>query len=55
LLRAAKKNISAGLIDVQTSHGAVPIYDLSAQLHVIETFSPWYWAKRFWQVLLNEI
>lgn len=55
LLRAAKKNISAGLVDVQTSHWAVPVYDLSAQLQVIETFSPWYRAKRFWQVLLNEI
>lgn len=55
LLWAAKKNISAGLVDVQTSHGAVPVYDLSAQLHVIETFSPGYRAKRFWQVLLNEI
>ena len=55
LLWAAKKNISAGLVDVQTSHGAVPVYDLSAQLHVIETFSPGYRAKRFGQVLLNEI
>ena len=55
LLWTAKKNISAGLVDVQTSHGAVPVYDLSAQLHVMETFSPWYRAKRFGQVLLNEI
>ena len=55
LLRTAKKNISAGVVHVQTSHGDVPVYDLSAQLHVIETFSPWYRAKRFGQVLLNEI
>ncbi|MCX6823134.1 MAG: hypothetical protein NTX91_04050 [candidate division SR1 bacterium] len=55
LLRAAKKNISAGLVNVPTSHGAVSVYDLSAQLHVMETFSPGYWAKKFGQVLLNEI
>ena len=55
LLWASKKDISAGQNQISTSHGDVPVYDISAQLHVIETYSPAYRAKKFGQVLLNEI
>lgn len=55
LLRAAKKNISAGIGQISTSHGQVPVYDIQEQIRIIEDFSLWYWAKRFGQVLLDEI
>lgn len=55
LLRASKKDISAWSSSRTTPYGEVPVYDISAQIQLLETYSPAYRAKKFGQILLNEI
>ena len=46
LLRSNKKNIKAGIQELSTSHGEVPVYDLDQQIHIIETYSLAYRAMK---------